>query len=380
MRLCLVVESGIDVRVVEELAARCVLEILARPIPGGVVISQVPSRPVPVRMGPASRPGFALLVLRTLLAARPRYDHVLVQGYALAALAANLACRLTGTPATMLVCSPVEAYYRCRRAHPAPGKRYRAPALWGLIALARLNAHLGGRYVVLSEYLARVVRGHGTPRPVHVIPIYGVDTEVFRPAPGGTAGRLAARERLGLPREGALVFYSSRVAPEKDAETLLDALARLAARGRDVRLLHRSGGHAEFLALARERGVADRVIATDAVHPVRELPLSYQACDLCVQASRDEGLGISPLEALACEVPVVATAVGGLRETIIEGETGWTCPPGDPGALANAMAAALDHPDEARRRAAAGREMVRRRFERRMVFDRLFEVLDPSRV
>ena len=67
----------------------------------------------------------------------------------------------------------------------------------------------------------------------------------------------------------------------------------------------------------------------------------------------------------------MATAVGGLRETIVDGETGWSCPPGDADALARAIADALDHPEEARRRAAAGRAMVQRRFERRAVFDRL---------
>jgi glycosyltransferase involved in cell wall biosynthesis len=377
VRVRFVVESGTDVRLVEGLAARCDLEVLARRIPGGVEISQPPGGPVAVRVGPASRARFALLVLRALLFGR-RGDHVLVQGYGAAALAANLASRLTGTPTTMLVCSPVESYYRCRRDHAEPGKPFRAWELSLLLLLARLNARVGRQYVVLSEYLADTVRGHGTrrtARPVHVIPVYGVDTERFRPA---TESRAAVRARLGIPEGGPLIFFSSRVSPEKDAETLLDAVARLAAAGRDVRVLHRSGGWRDFLALARKRGIERRVIASDAVHPERELPLSYQASDLCVQASRDEGLGFSPLEALGCEVPVVATAVGGLRETIVDGETGWTYPVGDVAALAAAIADALDRPDEARRRAATGRAMVRERFERQAVFGRLFEALAAS--
>ena len=371
MRLCFVVESGTDVRLVEGLAERADLTVLARRIPGGVAISREPGHPVRTAVGPASRAGFAIAVLRDLLV-RPRFDHVLVQGYGAAALAANLTGRLTGTPVTMLVCSPVEGYYRCRRDHPEPGKPFRRAELFGLVGLARLNARLGHGYVVLSEYLAGVVRSHGTRRPVHVVPVYGVDTERFQPA---AAARTELRRSLGIAPGSALVFFSSRVTPEKDAETLLDAVARLRAEGRDVRLLHRSGGYREFQRLAAARGLADAVIATDAVHPERELPASYQASDLCVQASRDEGLGFSPLEALACEVPVVATAVGGLRETIVDGDTGWSCPAGDAAAMARAIADALDHPEEARRRAARGRELVRRRFERRAVFDRLFEVL-----
>lgn len=369
MKLCFVVESGTDVRLVNGLAERAELTVLARRIRGGVEISREPGSSARVSVGAASRAAFAAGVFRALLRRRGRCDQVLVQGYGPAALAANAACRLTGMPVAMLVCSPVEAYYRCRRDHAEPGKPFRPLELRGLEAMARLNARLGGGYIVLSEYLGDVVRAHGTRQPIHVVPVYGVDTGIFRPA---AEPRRDLRLQLGLPGDGALLFFSSRVTPEKDADTLLDALARLRTAGRPVRLLHRSGGYRTFTDLARARGLADAVIATDAVHPERELPLSYQASDLCVQASRAEGLGFSPLEALACGVPVVATAVGGLRETIVDGETGWSCPPGDADALARAIADALDHPEEARRRAAAGRAMVQRRFERRAVFDRLF--------
>lgn len=375
MRLCFVVESGTDVRLVEGLAARSSVEVLARAVPGGVTISQPPVPEVPVLIAPPSRLWFAARIVRTLLRARPPYDHVLVQGYGLAALAANLSGRLTATPTTMLVCSPVEGYYRCRRTHPEPGKPFRSAALAGLLLLARANARLGMQYVALSRYLADVVRGHGTQRPVHVIPVYGVDLERFRPAPGGATD---ARARLGIGPGGPIVFFSSRVSPEKDAETLLDAVALLEQGGRSVRVLHRSGGHEAFAARARARGIGDRVIATDAVHPARDLPLSYQASDLCVQASRDEGLGFSPLEALACGVPVVATAVGGLRETIVDGATGWSVPAGDARALAAAIADALDRPEEARRRTAAGRAMVQEQFEAGRAFSRLLAALPPA--
>jgi glycosyltransferase involved in cell wall biosynthesis len=133
-----------------------------------------------------------------------------------------------------------------------------------------------------------------------------------------------------------------------------------------------------LLAAAQRLGVADCVIATDAVHPHRHLPDDYRACDLCVQASREEGLGFSPLEALACEVPVVAAGVGGLRETVIDGRTGWSYPPGGAEALAARIAEVLDDPAEARRRAAAGRTLVRERYERRLVFDQLERVLSEA--
>ena len=98
----------------------------------------------------------------------------------------------------------------------------------------------------------------------------------------------------------------------------------------------------------------ERVIATDAVDPRSELQRDYAAVDVCVQASRAEGLGFSVLEAMACGTPVVASSVGGLRETVRDGVTGWSVPAGDAARLASALREVLDHPGEASRRAAAG--------------------------
>lgn len=375
-RLCFVVESGTDVRLAEGLAERYQLTVLARRIDGGVEVSQPPEPPIDVRVGSPSRVAFARAVYRDLRAARDRYDAVLVQGYGLSALAANLAARRTGISTTMLVCSPVEAYYRCRQVDPDRARPYRRRELMGLRILARWNAKLGQRYVVLSAYLEQVVLHHGTRRPIHVIPVYGVDLARFAPP---SAPKLDIRRERGLSEYGQVVFFSSRVAPEKDADTLLRAVKMLKVGGRSLWLLHRSGGFRTLLERAKRYGLEERVVATDAVHPHRHLPLDYQASDLCVQASREEGLGFSPLEAMACGVPVVASAVGGLTETVRDGETGWTYPVGDHAQLARVMTEALDDPAEAARRAARGRELVADRYERDLVFGALEGILGGAR-
>jgi len=368
--ICFVVESGTDVRLVEGLAERFDLEVIARRIEGGVEISQPPSPPVQISVGPSSRLKFARFVWRHLRAHRQEIDRVIVQGYGLAALAANLAGRLNRIPTAMLVCSPIEAYYRCRKT--GGSKTFRWRELFVLATLARLNARIGGHYIVLSEYLRGVVKGHGARGNVAVVPVYGIDTSVFAPA---AETKASIRARLGLPATGQLILFNSRVSPEKDSETLLTALGTLIDRGRDVWLLHRSGGYREFIKDAERFGVARRVIATDAVHPHQQLPLDYQAADVFVQASRAEGLGFAPLEALACGTPVVAAAVGGLKETIRDKETGWTYPVGDVDWLARSIAAVLDQPEEALRRAAAGKEMVAARYERHIAFDQLERLL-----
>jgi glycosyltransferase involved in cell wall biosynthesis len=369
-RLLFVVESGTDVRLVEGLAEFFEVKIIAREIEGGRAINWPPTVDIPTTIGPSGRAAFAHFVFRQLVRRKDDFEIALAQGYSLAALAANVSRQFTGKPLLLLVCSPVEAYYRCRLVH-SNGQAYRQHEAALLNLLARTNAIAAPEYVVLSRHLEDVVRRHGARR-VHRIPIYGVNTECFTPA---LQPKSELRKQLQLPLDGTLIFFSSRVAPEKDSETLLRAVRRLLDSGHNLWLLHRSGGFHQFQRDAEGFGVLERVIASDAVDPRRELALDYQACDICVQASREEGLGFSPLEALACGTPVIATSVGGLTETIIDGQTGWTYPLGDDAKLAMRIADVILNPAEAQRRALGGRLLVCQQFERRLVFQQFADLV-----
>ena len=365
-RVCFIVESGTDVRLVEGLAARVALDVLARGIPGGRAISQPTACPVSIVS--SRRLAFAVKAITTIL--RSPIDTVLVQGHGLAALAANVAARMKRVPCWMLICSPAAEYYEARR---TAGPSFSRATLGAIRLLGRINGRVGQGYVVLSRHLRDVVRRYDARHPVHIIPVYGVDVVHFSPG-----ARAQARAARGLPAAGAIIFNSSRVAPEKDVVTLIEAFKVLVREGRDVYLLNRSGGFREFLAHAERAGVGPRVIATDAADPRRELPLDYASADVCVQASRAEGLGFSVLEALACGTPVVASAVGGLKETVKNGVTGWTVPPGNTAALASALRDALDRPDEACRRAAEGRKIVQSEYRSDAAFDKLAALLGAN--
>jgi glycosyltransferase involved in cell wall biosynthesis len=372
LRVCYLIESGTDVRIVEGLAARFDLTLVARRILGGVEISHQPDCDFKFVLGPSLRSRFAFFTANFLRSKRGQFDYILVQGYGLAALAANLMSTVTAIPTTMVICSPVEAYYRCRKSNPQAGKPYRISELVVFGAIARLNARMARRYLVLSDHLADIVRAHGTKASIDLVPIYGVDLSLFQQR---SRSQSALKQERGLPASGQVIFFSSRIAPEKDSDTMLAALRILLDRGRDLWLLHRSGGYEAFRREAERIGVAHRLIATDAVHPHRELPMDYQASDICVQASREEGLGFSPIEAMACRIPVVASAVGGLKETVIDGRTGWSYPVGDAYELAKCIEEILDNPAESERRCDEALRMVRQRYDHRDAFDRLEAVI-----
>ncbi len=128
--------------------------------------------------------------------------------------------------------------------------------------------------------------------------------------------------------------------------------------------------------LIRKLGLEDRVDLVGFV-PHREVPRLLRESDLFIMPSvitpsgdRD-GIPTVILEALAQEVPVVATEVSGIPEVIRPAVTGWLVPPADPEALARAVAEACSNPPEARRRALAGRDLVAREFDSVKNYSRL---------
>ncbi|MBT1001511.1 glycosyltransferase [Paenarthrobacter sp. DKR-5] len=164
-----------------------------------------------------------------------------------------------------------------------------------------------------------------------------------------------------------------RLVQRKGVGTTISALALLADMGLDdVELLIVGGaGAAEDLAddpeacrlrkLAQALGVADRVVLRGQV-PRDEMPQVLRGVDAVVCAPWYEPFGIVPLEAMACGVPVVAAAVGGLIDTVVDGVTGVHVPPRDPEAIASALELLLTKPELARRFGAAGSKRVRARY------------------
>jgi glycosyltransferase involved in cell wall biosynthesis len=177
--------------------------------------------------------------------------------------------------------------------------------------------------------------------------------------------------RMGVPRNRMTLVPSGvdigRFCPDGPAAPREPGLARILSVGR---LVERKGfadliralplvPHAELViaggpeenapklrALAGRCRVADRVRLIGAVQPA-EMPQWYRSADVLAAAPWYEPFGLTPLEAMACGVPVVAAAVGGLTDTVVDGVTGDLVPPRDPQSLARALRRLLG--DEMRR-------------------------------
>jgi glycosyltransferase involved in cell wall biosynthesis len=173
----------------------------------------------------------------------------------------------------------------------------------------------------------------------------------------------------GLGRDGrprALVAVVGRLSHEKGVDVFLHAMATLRGRGHDVHAVLAGDGpaRAELETLRGTLGLTDAVHFLGGVSAVNAL---YRSVDAVVLPSRSEGLPNVLLEALHHDRPVVATRVGAVGEVLTDDRAGRVVPPGDPEALAEAMAHVLAHGsgDEARRARAdtAARFSLDRRVE-----------------
>ena len=165
-----------------------------------------------------------------------------------------------------------------------------------------------------------VARGM-SPEAIEVIP-NGIDTELYTPAPDG--------RRYDRPT----VLYLGRVKKYKRIDLILAAVAVLAKEGLDLRLVvGGKGSHLTNLrSLATRLGIQDRVEFPGFVDTARKIDL-FRRSWVHVLASPKEGWGIANLEAAACGTPTVASDAPGLRESVVDGETGFLVPHGDVGAL-----------------------------------------------
>jgi glycosyltransferase involved in cell wall biosynthesis len=195
----------------------------------------------------------------------------------------------------------------------------------------------------------------------------GIDTQRFQPIKDATA-KTALRQKLQLPANAWLVAAVGRLVRGKGFQDLIAAFADFHARHQASHLLLIGGNIAQdiepFAAEIRQQiealGIQDAVTITGLVSNVPEY---LAASDAYVLPSYREGLSRAMLEAMSCQLPVIATQIRGCREVIEPGVTGLLYPPHDTTGLTEQLEILYTQPQLARRMGLAAGQLVRKKYD-----------------
>ncbi|GAB3180098.1 glycosyltransferase involved in cell wall biosynthesis [Micromonospora palomenae] len=239
-------------------------------------------------------------------------------------LATLHAGRRTNTPVVLTY----HALGSVKRRHQ--GARDTSPP--GRIGYERALGRAADRVIVqCQDEIGELVR-LGVPRSRMALVPSGVNEEMFRPE-GPVAPRDPARPRI---------LTVGRMVERKGFQDVIRALPAVpeaecvVVGGPAAELLPADSFARRLGALAESCGVADRVKLVGAV-PREEMGTWYRSADVLVAAPWYEPFGLTPLEGMACGVPVIGTNVGGIADTVVDGLTGDLVPPRDPRALGTAI-------------------------------------------
>lgn len=154
--------------------------------------------------------------------------------------------------------------------------------------------------------------------------LHGIDTGTFSPP----KNQADTRQKLGLPPSAKIIGCYGRIRAQKGTDVFVDAAIELAQKHNDLVAIVMGRATdpyvkfgAELKARVAHANLADRILFLPEV-PVHEMASWYQVLDLFIAPQRWEGFGLTPIEAMACGVPTVATRVGAFEELVVDGQTG----------------------------------------------------------
>ena len=255
---------------------------------------------------------------------------------------------------------------------------------WAHRALARWVLGRADYVTCVSDSLARAAQSLGAdPTRLEVVP-WGVDTDIFHPAPAGATQDTTDRSRLGLGK-GPVVLSTRAIRPVYNPLDIAHAIPLFLEQVHEAQFVIRTYAYDADL-LAHFQRTIEEHRAAHAVHYVGPLPGDraiadlYRLADVAISVPSSDGTPISVLEALACGLPVVLSDVPSLREWVQDGREGLFAPVGDVQAIsANIVRMLID--DSLRQTLSEnGARLVRQRADREFwmchseeIYERLIE-------
>jgi glycosyltransferase involved in cell wall biosynthesis len=222
--------------------------------------------------------------------------------------------------------------------HPEWHVRSKAAFFRRAIRRAALRAAV---LICVSQTTADRLHANCPVRAPVVVAPHGVDHARFSPSPPGSGADEATLQTLGVPADRPLIVFVGTLEPRKGVAALVAAFDLLAATHPDVLLV--LGGQPGWGMEATERALAvarhaDRIVRTGYL-PDAAVPALLRQASAVAYPALEEGFGLPALEALACGAPVVTTEGTAMAE--FAGDAAVLVPPGDAGALADALHRAL---------------------------------------
>ncbi|HKX19324.1 MAG TPA: glycosyltransferase family 4 protein [bacterium] len=303
--------------------------------------------------------------LRALRRERPAVLHVHVN-WPLSSLAGLIAGHLAGVPAVVATVHLFPAVSLM----PPDGSIPTLPGCprfeWGLQRWA--SSYANCFVAVSSEIAERLHQDFRVPRDkIHIVP-NGISPSHFDVPPDA-----ALRAILNGGTHRAVVLTTARLAREKGHRYLLEAAARVPDA-----MFVLVGDGPERTALesqARQLGLSERVTFLGFR---RDVPSLLACSDLVVLPSLFEGLSVSLLEAMAAGRAVIASAIAGVTEVVVHGETGLVVPPKDSSALAAAIRTLLADPTLATRLGAAGKTRAAKLFSATAMSESVMQIYERA--
>lgn len=227
------------------------------------------------------------------------------------------------------------------------------------------------RVQAISRFLGEWAVRNGHRGQVEIIP-NGVDIAAFSRTISAERRR-ELRVSFGFTDEDIVLVTASRLSLKNAVDDVIRALPAMSVR---VKFFVIGVGEDEsaLKTLADQSGLTSRVVF-GGYRPHGELPELLRACDIFIRPSLSEGLGNAFLEAMAAEIPVIGTPVGGIPDFLVDGETGVMCEPRNPESIVKAVDRLLAEPRLRSHVVEQGAKLVRDRYDWASISERMKSLL-----